>query len=103
MINKLGVYGLVYVILISFLCGCQKEPIVDEKYHEIDYTKIDFANEISDFEKREKEIVVLTEENIESEVDTGVIPRKAFLEYLHCIFAVTKISSILHSRAVQRR
>lgn len=68
MLKRIGALELVLIFVLSSLSGCQKTSVIDEKYKEIDYSQIDFANEKSDFEKREKEIVILTEESIENEV-----------------------------------
>lgn len=68
--------GLFTVLLLGsitllLLSGCKDNESQKSKieYHTIDYDNLDFANERAKYAEREKELVILTEENLKQEID----------------------------------
>lgn len=68
---NLFVVCLLGIFALFLVTGCQsaeKQKGITE-YHAIDYDNLDFANERSKYAAREKELVILTEENLKQEID----------------------------------
>lgn len=70
--NSLFKVCLLVILTLLFITGCQgdEKQKNSTEYHAIDYDNIDFANERAKYAKREKELVVLTEENLKREIDS---------------------------------
>ena len=66
--KRIRVLGILIMIFVMCLCGCQKDSQSGAKYKEIDYTQIDYKNEKASYAERKKEIVVIAEETIAEEV-----------------------------------